>query len=71
MHANGSVTVRPLPKEVHGAEAEISVPLRRLLEGGPVEQQELDDFLAKELLKVATFSHGSASPPNPCQLRLH
>lgn len=51
MYANGSVAVRPLPEEVHGTAAERTVPLRRL-EGGPVERQELDDYLAKELLKV-------------------
>ncbi len=51
MYANGRVTVRPLPEEVHGTSAERTLPLRRL-EGGPVEQQELDEHLAKELLKV-------------------
>ncbi len=51
MYANGSVAVRPLPEEVHGSAAERTVPLRRL-EGGPVQHQELDDYLAKELLKV-------------------
>lgn len=51
VYANGRVTVRPLPEEVHGTSAERTLPLRRL-EGGPVEQQELDEHLAKELLKV-------------------
>ena len=51
MYANGSITVRPLPEEVHGTAAERTLPLRRL-EGGPVEQREVDECLAKELLKV-------------------
>lgn len=51
MYANGSVTVRPLPEEVHGTAAERTLPLRRL-DGGPVEQREVDEYLGKELLKV-------------------
>ncbi len=53
VYANGSVTVRPLPEEVHGQSAERTVPLRRL-EGGQIRQQELDDHLAKERVKVGT-----------------
>ena len=54
VYANGSVVVRPLPEEVHGTAAERMLPLRRL-EGGPVERQELDEFLGKELLKVSAL----------------
>ena len=54
MYANGSVTVRPLPEEVHGAGAERTVPLRRL-EGGQIRQEDLDDHLARERAKVLSL----------------
>ena len=57
VYANGSVTVRPLPEEVHGGSAERTVPLRRL-EGGQIRQQDLDDHLAKERVKVGLSPPG-------------
>jgi len=60
VYANGSVTVRPLPEEVHGPNAERIAPLRRL-EGGPVSQQDLEEYLAKEMLKVRAWGFDELS----------
>jgi hypothetical protein len=47
--------VRPLPEELHGDSAEQGFSLQRV-EGGPVEQQELHEYLSKELLKVLLYA---------------
>ena len=51
VHANGFVTVLPLPEEVYGSRARKTLPLRRM--EGTVGEAEAEQHYRKELMKVS------------------
>jgi hypothetical protein len=61
VHANGFVTVLPLPEEVYGDKTRKTLPLRRV--EGIVGEEEAEQHFRKELMKVFLFqlpSHSTA-----------
>lgn len=50
VHANGFVTVQPMPVEVHGPNARKTLPLRRIEK--VLEDTDMDEHVTKELQKV-------------------
>lgn len=60
VHANGFVTVLPLPEEVYGRKTRKTLPLRRM--EGIVGEVEAETHFRKELMKVTCFLN-LFSPP--------